>query len=245
MKNLTVILLITTAVGAVGSYLGWQQSQQLSAENQALRQQLASSESALEETTRQAKSSVASELEKLRADVREVHKLRGEVRQLRGGAKALSQLQESNRRLAEENRALRVSLGEAESNVPDQVERAGAFPKESWEFLGYASPEDALVSAIWTMQQGDPQAYFDSLAPEEQERMAERWAEKSEDEVAEKHQSDVSAISGLQVLNQRTVSDTEVVMDVYIEGPDRMQTVSMQRIGQDWKFKGYVEQEGQ
>ena len=95
------------------------------------------------------------------------------------------------------------------------------------------------------MQQGDPQAYFDSLAPEEQERMSARWEEKSEQEVSDKHQSDVAAISGLQVLNRRDLSQTEVEMDVYIDGVGRMETVSMQRVGEDWKFKGYVRSEGQ
>jgi len=122
--------------------------------------------------------------------------------------------------------------------------RAGQS-KESWGFLGYTTPEDALVSAIYSMQQGDTQAYFDSLAPEEQERMSERWQEQSETEISDKHQSDVAAIAGLQVLNRRSVTETEVLMDVYIDGPGRMETVSMQLVGEDWKFKGYVREDGQ
>ena len=59
-----------------------------------------------------------------------------------------------------------------------------------------------------------PQVYFDSLAPEEQDRLAELRQDKTEDEVAEKHRSDVEAITGLQVLNRQNVSETEIVMDI-------------------------------
>ena len=241
MKALVTGLAVVAVAGVAGSILGWQTMRRLSAENEALRAQQAALQAEAEAQSETLKKQHQAEVDKLSADVREVHKLRGEVSQLRGGAKAISQLQEANRRLQTENQKLRQ-----ESGAPAQESQAGVgtvFPKENWEFLGYTTPEDALISAIWTMQQGDPQAYFDSLAPAEQERMAARWEEKSEDEVSEKHQSDVAAISGLQVLNSHQVSETEVVMDVYIDGPGRMESVSMQRIDDEWRFGGYVPKE--
>ena len=117
---------------------------------------------------------------------------------------------------------------------------ASNFPKESWTFAGYNTPENALISAIWAMQQGTPDAYLSSLAPGEQKRMAERWAGKTEAEIAAKHQSDVTPISGIRVLQQEAVDRDSMVMSVYIDGVDRMEKVSMKRINNEWKFGGYI-----
>jgi hypothetical protein len=245
MKAFITVLVICSLGGLIGSVFGWQEVRRLSAENAALRAQFEESQKKAKEEATVMTSKHQGEIEKLEADAKEVFKLRGEVVQLRGGAKAISDLQEANRRLAAKNQTLRA---DSESILAEAITDLGgqqAFPKESWDFRGYTTPEDALVSAIYSMQQGDTQAYFDSLAPEEQERMSERWQEKSDTEVSDKHQSDVAAISGLQVLNRRSVSETEVLMDVYIDGPGRMETVSMQMVGEEWKFKGYVTEDGQ
>ena len=114
------------------------------------------------------------------------------------------------------------------------------FPKESWNFAGYASPEAALVSAIWSMKEGNPKTYLDSLSPDEQARMAKVWENKSEAEIAAKHQSDVSSISAFRILERQNVTDNEVLMNVYIEGVGRMEKVSMKRVGNDWKFGGFI-----
>ena len=242
MKALITLLVIGTLVGVVGSVSGWKKVSQLRDENAALKATLAAAQKEAKEESAALESKYRGEIEKLEADAKEVYKLRGEVVQLRGGAKAITDLQEANRRLNAQNQELR---GAANSNTASGIESQQIFPKENWQFLGYTTPEDALVSAIYSMQEGDTQAYFDSLAPEEQQRMAERWQDKSEEEVSDKHQNDVSAISGLQVLNRTDVSATEVLMDVYIEGPGRMETVSMQLIDEEWKFKGYVRNDDQ
>ena len=244
MKRLLTVLVICSVGGLFGSLLGWQEVRRLREENKSLRVEV----EAGREKTAVAVSSLEAEhqkaIKKLEADASEVHKLRGEVGRLRSGEKALGQLQEANRKLVADNQLLRQAAADAVlAEEAPELGTAQTYPKENWEFLGYTTPEDALISAIWSMQQGDPQVYFDSLAPEEQDRMAERWQDKTEDEVAEKHRSDVEAITGLQVLNRQNVSETEIVMDIYIEGPGRMESVSMQRVGEDWKFRGYLREE--
>ena len=123
---------------------------------------------------------------------------------------------------------------------PQPTSAPGSFPRESWTMAGYASPEAALVSAIFSMQQGNPKQYFESLTPEEQLRMTKTWEGKSQEEIAAKHQSDTSKITGMKVLNTQEVSADQVVMSVYIEGVDRAEKVSMKRVGNDWKFGGFI-----
>ncbi len=243
MKALISVLVVWSIAASAGLWVGWQNVRQLQDENASLRKELESAKLAADTAAETAEASHAAELKQLRADAKEVHKLRGQVNQLRSGRDALAQAQAANQRLSAENEQLRnTSLAELDAlgEGPAGSER---FLKENWSFLGYASPEDALVTAIFSMQEGDPQAYFDSLAPAEQERMAERWQDKTAEEVAEKHRSDVESISGLQMLSSQVVSDNEVLMDVYIQGPDRLQRVSMQRVDDQWKFGGYVQDE--
>ena len=63
--------------------------------------------------------------------------------------------------------------------------------REQWSNAGYASPEAALVSAIWSMREGNPKSYLESLSPEEQQRMSKVWEGKTEQEIVAKHQQDV------------------------------------------------------
>src|SRR5207302_9400381 len=97
--------------------------------------------------------------------------------------------------------------------------------REISRFAGYSTRETALVSAVWAMKEGKPQVYFDSLSPEEQARMARAWENKSQDEIAVKHQQDVSRITGVRVLEREEVSPDEVRMKVYTEGAETWETI--------------------
>jgi regulator of replication initiation timing len=221
--------------------VGWKNVGQLRAENERLRAELesikAQTAAASEADTRQRDQ----ELQRLRTDAQEVVRLRGEVTQLRNGAKDSDKLRAENQRLQAENQQLRVTAGTASAaNPPATTASKDQFPKESWTFTGYATPEAALVSAIWSMKEGNSKSYAASLTPEEQARLAQAWANKSEPEIAAKHQQDVSAITGLRVLDRQTVSPEEIQMNVYIEGVGRLEKVSMKRIGEEWKFGGFI-----
>lgn len=234
------MVLLAAAVAA--AVVGWKNVGQLRAANDALRAELeslkAQSAAASEAESRQREQ----ELQRLRADAQEVVRLRGEVTQLRNSAKEGEKLRAENQRLQAENRQMRSSAGAAAANTPTPPPAASKdqFPKESWTFAGYATPEAALVSAIWAMKEGNPKTYAASLAPEEQTRMAQTWANKSEAEIAAKHQQDVAAITGMRILERQAASPDEVVMSVYIEGVGRMEKVSMKRLGEEWKFGGFL-----
>jgi hypothetical protein len=120
------------------------------------------------------------------------------------------------------------------------------FPKESWSFAGYASPEAAMISAIWAMKEGDRAKYLESLTPQEAERMMALWtSNEGGAAVDEKHRNLVGAISSLKVLERQITSPTEMVMNVFIEGPGRVEKVRMSQVGQEWKFGGFIREEPQ
>ena len=243
MKKTRAVQLILCSVtvaffaGCGGDAAKWQ------AENAALR-------SEVEKMKAEAESAQAArerDLKNLQADTTDVARLRGEVTQLRTSAKEAEKLRAENAQLRAQNQQLRGANAAAPAPAAPAapVAETGTFPRESWSQAGYASPESALVSAIYSMQQGNPKQYFESLTPDEQLRMSKTWEGKTSEEIAAKHVSDTSKITGMKVMDRQDISPDEVVMSVYIQGVDRMEKVSMKRSGQDWKFGGYLRQSKQ
>ena len=238
LRWLGVAALVTAIAAAVA---GWQKVRQLRAENELLRaqwQQLKEhSDAAAEAQFKQ----YEQELQRLRAQAQEVFRLRNEVTQLRTVAQDTEKLRAENRQLRVQNQQSGAGAGgsAATAVVSNPQIPADQFPREKWTFAGYSTPQAALVSAVWAMKEGKPQVYLDSLSPEEQVRMAKVWENKSEGEIAAKHQQEVSQITNVRVMNQKEISPEEVQLTVFIEGPNRMEIVSMKRSGADWKFGGF------
>lgn len=231
----TVVLLL---IGCGGN------TQQLEAENAALRAEVEQlkAQVAATDAARQG------DAKRAQSDVQDAVRLRGEVTQLRHAAKDAEKLRAENQQLKNENQQLRTAASAAAATPPPATPApaiaTGAIPKESWTFAGYATPEAALISAIWSMQQGNPKQYFESLTEEEQLRMAKTWEGKSADEIAAKHRNDTAAITGLRVLQREEAADGAVIK-VFIEGVNREERVRMQRVGNEWKFGGFIREPGQ
>lgn len=207
-------------------------------QNEALRAELA----ALKAQAAEAEAARGEEVKRVQAEARDLAKLRGEVTQLRTTTREAEKLRMENQRLQTENQQLRGAGASAAAPAAPATPapEPGNFPREAWTMAGYASPESALVSAIWSMQQGNPKQYFDSLTPEEQLRMSKVWEGKSQEEIAAKHQGDTSRITGMKVLTTQEVAPDQMVLSVYIGGVDRAEKVSMKRVGNDWKFGGFI-----
>lgn len=231
--SLLALLLLGASAAAV---VGWRKVTQLQMENESLRAQVDAQQ---EQTATAAATATAQndrELENLRSQTTELLRLRNEVTQLRTGAKDVEKLRADNQRLRSENQ--RSVAGGTAANAPALA--TNQFARDNWSFSGYATPDAALVSAIWAMKEGNPKTYLESLAPEEQARMSKVWENKSEAEIAAKHQSDVAAISGMQILDRKAISNDEIQMNIYIEGVDRLEKVSMKQVDGQWKFGGFI-----
>ena len=236
MKILRGILFVLLVAALAAAFLEWKTIQQLRAELEALRaetQAVHDQRAAAEEALSRAREA---ELQRLRAEAQDVHKLRNEVRQLRTGASEAEKLRAENQQL----RVAASAVATSAATSPAPAAAGNNFPKENWAFSGYATPEAALVSAVWAMKEGNPKTYLESLSPEEQVRMAKAWENKSETEVAAKHQSDVASITGVRILEQQVVKDDEVVMVVHVEGVGKVEKVTMKLVGNDWKFGGFI-----
>ena len=238
MRIERLIYSILVLAAAVLAIVQWRRAVFFESENIQLAAQIEALEAEAGESEG-AKEIAKSTVERLRKQTSELMQLRNEVTVFRAGGKEAESLAAENQRLKEQ---LAASNSLAVTTMTDSVrgDRPAHFPRENWVFAGYESPEAALVSAIWSMKEGNPQSYLESLSPQEQQRIAEVWQNKSEAEIAAKHKDDVSAISGLHVLERQDISPNEIVMNVYLEGPGRVEKIRMNQVGQDWKFGGFI-----
>ncbi len=245
MKWVVVIMIVVLA--AAGG-LGWMEARKLQNENAQLRAEMTELRTQMDAAKSAQADQTAGEIVKLRADAQDVLRLRNEVNQLRASTNEINKLRAQVSQLQAQNAQARGQANTAAPAPPPTPTGAtnDSFPRQNWNFAGYATPESALVSAIWAMREGKPQVYLDSLSPEEQQRMAQTWQNKSEQEIASKHQSDVATITGMRILNRQELSPDQVQMQVFIEGANRNETVTMKKdaTGQ-WKFGGFMRNQQQ
>ena len=245
MKLMRGLVLVALLVAVAAAVVGWRRVEHLRSDNELLREELQRLRLQTAAAAQAQSGERDEELQRLRADARDVFKLRNEVTQLRTAVKQADAIRAENQQLRARNEQSLAGPAAAAPLSPASNAQVEQFPKESWTFAGYSTPEAALISAVWAMKEGRPQVYLDSLSAEEQARMAKVWENKSEGEIAAKHQQDVSQITNVRVMKQKEISPEEVQLTVFIEGPNRLEIVSMKRAGVDWKFGGFFRDRSQ
>jgi hypothetical protein len=117
------------------------------------------------------------------------------------------------------------------------------IPKDSWSFVGYATPEAAFQSVAWAMNKGDVKTFLASLTPEAQKFFAEKFEGKSENESAAMLSDEISGIAGLRLNRRKTSTQSEVTFVVFSTGQDNgvVKThdeaiMKFKNIGGEWKF---------
>jgi len=207
----------------------------LGAQNEALQQQLTAAQAqveALEERKPQANTAPASdegqtELLRLRNQAAQLKQATNELQKLRAQAQQLQAAQQA--------RSAEVPAAAA---PPTQTAASAAVPRESWAFAGYATPEAALQSAIFSMSQGDVQTFIASLSPEEAQRVQKSFESKTPEQVAQDGQREMARVKSFQVLGREDLGPDRVALQVYADGEGRVQRVIMQKIGEEWKWAG-------
>jgi len=174
------------------------------------------------------------EITRLRAESREVHKLRNEVSQLRAERRESEKLRAENQRLKTPPRA-RDSSGDQSAQQPEY------FARENWIFAGYATPESALQSSLWAMREGDWKTLQASSTAEGWAQIGkgasnEEFAAKMEEELKRK----VRGTAGFRILERKAISEDEIVLRIHANGEGRSsgdQNILLKRLNDEWKVE--------
>jgi hypothetical protein len=232
MKRVILSVLSAIVVVAVSIWVavGYQARLQLEEENQGLRQQLDQmAELAAENERLSNLVAQASQPQPLSADqMQELLRLRGEVTALRQQGPAPA--------------ALPIETRQAPTNTEPAVPTADYWPKASWAFAGYASPSDALQSALWAANKGDLRTVLGSLTGDAQKLAEALLASKSQTEIAAAAAAPLASLRSLRILNREVKDEETVVLTTQSEeeGGPQIRKAMMKKVGSEWKLFGYV-----
>jgi hypothetical protein len=166
------------------------------------------------------------------AQLAELDKLRQEVQSLRRRTNDIVTLQAELRRVRAELAKTREVMA---SNGPPEVPPEDIYPRESWTFAGFDSPEDALESVTWAISEGDEDSYLAGLAPELREEMQTELADGSFGESGPMEMGDAT---GYRIVDRDTVSDNEQNITVYMDGDRSVISLTLTNTSDGWKVSG-------
>ncbi|HWD92102.1 MAG TPA: hypothetical protein VG938_07105 [Verrucomicrobiae bacterium] len=162
----------------------------------------------------------------------ELDKLRDEVQSLRRRTNDIVTLQGELRRVRAELSRTRDMMA---SNGPPDVPAEDIYPRDSWTFAGFDTPEDAVESATWAISEGDQDTYLAALAPELREEMQ---AELGDGSFGEAGPMEMSDATGYRIVDRDTVSDNERIITVYMDGDRNIVSLTLTNTGDGWRVSG-------
>ena len=159
----------------------------------------------------------------------ELNKLRDEVRRLRNRTNDLQTMRIELRRLRGQLSAARSTMA---SNAPPDVPASDIFPRDSWKFAGFDTPESAVESVTWAISQGDEEGYFNSLSPDLQDEMESELADGSFEDVGP---LEMKGATGFRIVDRETISDDRQIITIYVDGQAEETPLQLIRTVDGWK----------
>jgi RNA polymerase sigma factor (sigma-70 family) len=168
----------------------------------------------------------------------ELLRLRGEVGLLRGQSNELARLREENRRL---RAGLIAGQGAKAAKPPPEVSPEDIFPKESWAFAGYATPEATLQTFHWATVRGDVKTVASCRAPPAEQaltqaHMQKEFEGKSESEIATLLESRTSSLLGFRILARTNLPNGQAAVTYYYDGAGIVRGMRLEKVGNEWKI---------
>ncbi len=156
---------------------------------------------------------------------------------------ALRQLTNEWARASNENAEAHAALDRYLADAAPKIATADSWPRDSWQFAGFASPDDALRSSLWASDNGNLQALFDSTTGEFLQMIQKEFEGKSADEAAIRAMDQVVNLKSVQVLNREFQNTDTAVLTTAFEEGDQSHTnrILVKRVGNEWKLAGPVD----
>lgn len=168
----------------------------------------------------------------------ELLKLRGEVGTLRQRTNELGKLLQAGSGAAGRNLA--------DNEAPDSPGYTN-FPRDSWTFEGFATPEAAIKSFMWAKSVGDTKTVLASGTAELRQEVENAYfKDKSEEERKAILLENVQSVTGVEILKKMALSEDQVILQAHFGGaPDRTYSIlTMVKLDGEWKVSSVEERTG-
>ena len=185
-------------------------------------------------------------LEKLKNTQPLSHDQSLELAKLRSQAGRIRQLAAAQPRIQATNAQLRRIQSDREKHLAEAQALPNYWPKDQLAFAGYATPDDALKSLLWTMQTGNLNSWQSNCTPEAVASLEQEWKkhglppEEQESELKTMAAGLTGNSQGFHIVSEQTPSAEQAVIDLSFDGEDTVRTFVLKKIGGDWKFHDLV-----
>jgi RNA polymerase sigma factor (sigma-70 family) len=122
------------------------------------------------------------------------------------------------------------------------------FPRSSWAFGGYTTPEATLESYMWAKSRGDVKTAFAAATPEMQQAVRESYfKDKSDAEISALLIENAKNQAGIQILKKMDTADDQVIFQVHLDGmPDKSYSLlTLRKLDGEWKVSSAEERSDQ
>jgi hypothetical protein len=238
-QNMTKLKLAVVVALLAGAALLWtiqhQEEARLRGERDSLQSQLGSmaglqaDNERLSNLVTQAKASLSSE------ELSELLRLRDEAGMLRRETNQLPRLKEQNDQL----RAALKAANDAQKSrsTPSTVAEPplAVYPKATWAFAGFATPEAAFRSLNWAASNADTNTFMAGMTPEAYAKM---FGNASNGNPAEDLKNKINQNTEFRILSKKMISDSEVLVNALgdAEGFNTPAKLIFRNIDGQWKF---------
>jgi hypothetical protein len=173
------------------------------------------------------------EEELLRQQTNELQTLREQTQQLRAALKVAPDSLSANVPHAAPPSASVPPANPQPANLPPEVPPQNIYPRESWAFAGYATPEATVQSAVWAMGKGDANSFLAGFDPELRQAMEKAFEGTSfADQAAKK----MNGITGFRIIRKDIFPDDTVALAVSMDGENDVEKMYLKKIDGQWKI---------
>ncbi len=165
----------------------------------------------------------------------ELLRLRGEVGVLRQRTNALAKLLPAGSDSAERILAEKVA---------QDLQGYTNFPRDSWTYEGFATPEAAMKSFMWAKSVGDINTVLASGTTELRQEVENAYfKDKSQAERKAILLENVQNVTGVEILKKMALSEDQVILQAHFGGaPDKTYSIlTMVKLDGEWKVSSVEE----
>ena len=176
----------------------------------------------------------AEQLQTLRAATRDLLRLRNEVRQLREQQPELEKLRGENQRLADQVKSAAVP-------AKSITQMEGFVAKESWSQAGFGSPEAAVQTLFWALQNKNLQNIADCMEPTERDQFLKQFEQMSDEQRRRTTEEFtlLAKLKGFRVAEKTVEAEDKVVLSLQVAAGGELLKIPLRRVGTEWKIEKF------
>lgn len=117
-----------------------------------------------------------------------------------------------------------------DSTVPD-VPPTDIYPRDSWTFAGYDTPENTIQSIMWAVSEGDADTYAAGVTPELGGQLQSEFDDGS---FVDDGPLEMGDVTGYRIVDREVLSGNQLMYTVFMDGPNQLMQIPIEQTSNGW-----------